>query len=109
MDKLRNIIEENGWIVHRSENDWELEKWSPAGRDFVIDLDDTSCQSLIEDLHQKILNFDISEDTYAYLDASGHGTNGAPYLMIDVYKDSENCLEMMRELYQALLDRDEHD
>lgn len=109
MDKLQNIMEENGWIVRRLENIWEIEKWSPADRDFVIYLDGISCQNLIKDLHQQILNFDVSEDAYAYLDASGHGTNGAPYLMIDVYKDSENCLEMMRELYQALLDRDEHD
>ena len=51
-----------------------------------------------EQLQERYNNFDCSEETYLWLDNTGHGTNGAPYDMKDLYEDMEACEEMLREL-----------
>ena len=38
------------------------------------------------------------EEAYIWLDDSGHGKNGAPHDMKDVYEDMEACKSMLGEL-----------
>ena len=49
-------------------------------------------------LRDYINDFDVSYEAYLWLDDTGHGRNGAPYEMIDVYEDMEECLHNMEEL-----------
>ena len=55
----------------------------------------------IDNLNSIYADFDCSEETYLWLDSTGHGTNGAPYDMKDLYEDMEACQEMIMELYRA--------
>ena len=85
-DRIVEIAEENGWEVDVESNDgdnfsYEFSKYSPAGQDF---------------------NF----EAYLWLDNTGHGTNGAPYDMKDVYEDMEACEEMSLELWKSLSEED---
>lgn len=99
-DKIKQI---NGW------NDWsaeiierngdtivcEFQNCSPAGQDFSFDIwTDDDGSSLAHD----IFEYDISSEAYLWLDSDGHGKNGAPYDMKDVYEDMEGCAEMVKEL-----------
>ena len=48
-------------------------------------------------------DFDVSRETYLWLDDTGHGKNGAPYDMIEVYHDMEECEELIQELKDDLI------
>ena len=57
----------------------------------------------IEDkLREYYDNYDPNYETYLWLDESGHGKNGAPYEMIDVYNDMKACEEMIDKLACAI-------
>ncbi len=59
-------------------------------------------EEIIKGINKRINNFDCSEEAYIWLDNTGHGVNGAPYDMKEVYNDMEACLEMMKELHEQL-------
>lgn len=104
-DKIKLI---NGW------NDWsaqivernggtvicEFRNYSPARQDFFFNVwTDGDGSSLDHDIFEYYDNFDVSLEAYLWLDSDGHGKNGAPYDMKDVYEDMEDCAEMIKELY----------
>ena len=104
LTRLIDIAEQLGWKVTRDGSDYELEKYSPAGHDFIVTLDSASegsaspAASLIDSLEEEIDTFDPSEEAALWLDTDGHGRNGAPYDMKDCYQDMECCLDMIKEL-----------
>ena len=95
---LIKIAEQNDWKVYVDGNDYDFSKYSDYGQDFHVILTAESADELVARLDRFVQNFDISEEAYLWLDSSGHGRNGAPYEMVDVYKDMEDCLEMTEEL-----------
>ena len=99
--KIANIAEKLEWSVSINDNDFELSKYSPAGQDFYIyisaeDLEDL--EDFADNLNERYNDFDVSEEAYLWLDDSGHGKNGSPYDMKDLYEDMEACQEMIKEL-----------
>ena len=105
LDKMLIKTKELGWTIYEGEDlvDIELSKYSPAGQDFNICIDtENDADYFLQNLYDYINDFDISYEAYIWLDHTGHGKNGAPYEMIDVYKDMEACLEMTRELLYEL-------
>lgn len=51
-------------------------------------------------------NYDGGYAAYLWLDNTGHGLNGAPYDMKDVYEDMEACKKMVYELWKLLSEED---
>ena len=100
--KLIEAAENLGWTVDIDGNTFAFSKHSPAGLDFNIEVNAKSKDEVVEELQEKYNGFDCSEETYLWLDKTGHGTNGAPYDMKDVYKDMEACQDMLGELYEGL-------
>lgn len=99
LDKVIEIAEELGWEV----NDGYFSKYSPAGQDFGIEINiNEDFDAFLRDLRYTIDAYDVSEETYLWLDSDGHGKNGAPYDMKDVYEDMEACLDNMIELRDEL-------
>lgn len=78
-------------------------KFSPYGQDFSFELNDADD---IDDLARAAKkcydNFDPSEEAYLWLDETGHGKNGAPYDMKDVYEDMEACEGFIMEVVDIL-------
>lgn len=95
---LIKVAEQNDFVVYIDGNDYDFGKYSDYGQDFHIFLNASNADELVAELDRYVDGFDISEEAYKWLDSSGHGVNGAPYEMIDVYKDMEDCLEMAEEL-----------
>jgi predicted heme/steroid binding protein len=96
--------EKLGWTVtEESENIFLFSKYSPAGQDFNVSVDSENDVDLfINNIYARYEDFDCSEETYLWLDNTGHGTNDAPYDMKDLYEDMESCQEMILELYNEL-------
>lgn len=111
ISKLLDIAEKQGWRFEDTDygdhKGYLFAKYSPAGQDFYFELsldykdeNDTRCYGdiLIDQLSEYIDGFDVSYETYLWLDNSGHGRSGAPYDMRDLYNDMESCMEMMQKL-----------
>lgn len=104
-DKIERINGWNDWsakIIERNGNTiiCEFQNYSPEGQDFFFNIwTSDNGSSLVHDIFEYYNNFDISSEAYLWLDSEGHGINGAPYDMKDVYKDMEACKDMINELY----------
>ena len=96
--KITKVAKGLEWSIKEDNGDFELEKYSPAGQDFNINISADTIEEFSEKLYERYNDFDASEETYLWLDNTGHGTNGAPYDMKDLYEDMEACQEMIREL-----------
>lgn len=109
-------------LVHKAENlDWtycpcnfggeqkgyEFAKYSDYGQDFIFCIIATdkdgnySADTMIENLYNYISNFSPTEEALKWVDADGHGANGAPYEFDDIVADMEDCKRMMWELLDA--------
>ena len=113
IEKLLDRIRENGWNVTERGNYINIGKYSPAGQEFCFDIDVTdfeeenditAAELFIEAIHAEYDGYDVSYEAYIWLDDDGHGKNGAPYDMKDVYEDMEACKDMLWELYDDLHD-----
>lgn len=101
-DIVREVAENLDWYVTITDNWFGFQKYSSAGQNFYIEVESNNFKSLYNELDNYYNNFDISYETYLWLDNSGHGKDGAPYEMIDVYRDMEECKEMACELRDHL-------
>lgn len=62
------------------------------GREYCIECEfnnKTTKNDISETLQYHYDIFDVSEETYIYLDNTGHGKNGAPYELRQVLEDTE--------------------
>lgn len=107
-NKIERIAREAGWSVYIEDETkdyicYDFEKYSPAGQDFHVsaELENLEIETLMDNLNSRYANFDCSEETYLWLDNTGHGKNGAPYDMKELYEDMEACQEMIMELYKV--------
>lgn len=105
--KLIPFIKErdSDWTVEydKDTNDITFGKYSPAGQDFSFTVD---CGEDIGELSYNILNyyedFDVSYETYIWLDNTGHGTNGAPWDMKDLYEDMKVCESYISDMHDIV-------
>lgn len=103
IEQVLNKIKELGWNVDEYDDCYEFGKYSPAGQDFsIIIYSKENSEDFIDQIYDKYNEFDVSEATYFWLDENGHGKNGAPYDMKDVYEDMKWCEKAILELYEDL-------
>lgn len=105
IDKIVEVLEDTDWNIYVDNEAIQFSKISPAGQDFSVIVsqeDIKSLDDLIESISNRYDNFDVSAEAYLWLDSNGHGVNGAPYEMIDVYNDMEACCENIDELHQTI-------
>ena len=119
-EKIYEIAEREGWQVDYSYTDeqetevtFSFEKYSPAGQDFYFEVsvpnddeEDIFYDNVADAIFTYWEDFDVCQETYIWLDENGHGKNGAPYDMSDVYKDTESCEKMIDDLWRAFYDKD---
>lgn len=114
--KIYKIAERKGWqvdcyYVDEKETmvNFSFEKYSPAGQDFYFEVsvpnddDEDIFYDNVEDaIYTYWEGFDVCYETYIWLDETGHGRNGAPYDMKDLYEDMQACEDMIHDLWLAL-------
>ncbi len=103
-EKLIDMIEDADFSVHEVDgNIIEFGKYSSMGQDFNFCVDtEESLEYFLNNVLACYQDFDVSYEAYLWLDNTGHGKNGAPYKMIDVYRDMEECQEYIMELYHIV-------
>lgn len=81
-------------------------KYSTYGQDFSFEINvNKSCvlDDIWRELNSYYEDYDPSYEAYLWLDDEGHGKNGAPYEMIDVYNDMKECEKNIKKLVDAVL------
>ena len=104
LKKLLTEAKKSGWTVTQEDgNVYDFGWWSPAWQDFHIQVDtENDVGYFLHNLYSVYNDFNVSAETYLWLDDTGHGRNGAPYDMKDVYEDMEACEEAIHDLWEAL-------
>lgn len=118
-EKICRIANSEGWTLDYSYTDeketeimFSFEKYSPAGREYYFEVsvpnvdDETTLLynvSYAIDMYWEY--FDVSYETYIWLDENGHGKNGAPRNMKDVYEDTKSCEKMVHELASSFYNK----
>lgn len=107
LDKVTEIAEELGFSVDISNDDdnerYDITfgKYTDCGQDFSFDIE-IDTESDLDDVWREVdeyyEGYDVSYEASLWLDESGHGRNGAPYEMIDVYNDMRQCESFIKEL-----------
>lgn len=116
-EKIYQIAKSEGWQVACEYSDeketvvsFSFEKFSPAGQDFCFEVfvpndedEDTFYENVADAIYQYWDDFDVCQETYIWLDDTGHGKNGAPHDMKDLYEDMQACEDMIHDLWLALI------
>ncbi|MDA3053227.1 hypothetical protein OFO01_07315 [Campylobacter sp. JMF_01 NE2] len=80
----------------------EFSTYSPCGQDFNFSIDYKKISDLPEEIHKYYHAYDPSYETSLWIDSEGHGKNGAPYEIGDIYEDMKWCEASIKELYEEL-------
>ena len=100
---LEEIANRLDWNVNYKKEYITLGKYSPAGQDFSIRIDKkNTLEELAEEVWKRYKGYDVSAETYLWLGSDGHGKNGAPYDLGDIYEDRKCCKENLKELHDEL-------
>jgi len=97
-ERYREIFESLGWSFTEDEcGNIELEKWSPAGEDFVFEVGAEDCA---ENVRRYADDFDVDEHIELWI--SGRGKRGVPSTVRELLEDAEAIDKMLDELAEAL-------
>lgn len=90
----------------QQETEFTFSQYTPAGQDFSfpVTMQGKDLDSLVGNIKEYYDNFDVDEETYLWLDETGHGKNGAPYRMKDVIEDMEEAEKMIDRLLDAIME-----
>lgn len=95
---FENKLKDTEWNVNVTINEGKkqveisLEIWTPAGRDVCLEFefkDKTTKEQISKTFQEYYESYDVSYETYIWLDNEGHGKNGAPYEMEKVLIDTQ--------------------
>jgi hypothetical protein len=90
-----SVSVDDGWISFRF--------YTSAGQDVNVDIPLVDTQGELADkLWEYAIGYDPSEEASLWLDESGHGKNGAPYDMIDVYNDMVEAKKTIERLESVI-------
>ena len=112
-EKIVEVANTQDWKVDTVDNGngnytFVFSRYSPAGQDFSFeaDMEENNIQYLLDNINKYFLSYDCSKEAYICLDSTGHGCNGAPYDMKDVYEDMQACEQAIFDLYHILRKED---
>ena len=101
--KLIDRFGSEGWSISDcGDNAFYFSKRSPAGQDFGFEVEGDDIEEIADAIYRYYDDFDPSYEAYLWLDETGHGRNGAPYNMKDLYDDMVACEDMILELHDII-------
>ena len=101
VEKMRSLFEKEDFTLtyNKESMTYMFSKTSPAGQDFSFEVDiGCDIEDFLDIVDNYYQNFDVSYETYLWLDNTGHGKNGAPYEMEDVLEDMKACEQYINDI-----------
>lgn len=99
-ERYIEILEKLDWAVSAYTDDGrvELEKYSPAGEDFIMCVDVENFPDAVAEYYE---DFDVDEHIEMWVEAKRNGTSGVPSVR-RLAIDAEAIDDMLKELAYAL-------
>lgn len=106
VEKITDIADDVGWKTYIDEDSGtkigiEFEKGSPAGEDFSFYASGTDAATLIGDVDDYAIEFDLNDHVAMWLDAKRNGVSGVPDVT-ELVEDAHAIKDMLYELANAL-------
>ena len=100
-DIYRDICEKLDWsVTSDGDGNIELEKYSPAGEDFIITVGE---ERFVDNVKAYAASFDQEEHIEMWVAARRSGTSGVPSIK-ELVEDAQALDDMLRELACALFE-----
>lgn len=100
-DIYRDICEKLDWsLTLTGDGNIELEKYSPAGEDFIITVGE---EGFVDNVKEYAAHFDPDEHIEMWVEARRNGVKGVPSAR-ELVEDAEAIDKMLRELACALFE-----
>lgn len=100
VEKMRHLFDKEEFALEYNKRSmtYMFSKTSPAGQDFSFEVDiGCDIEDFCDIVDSYYEDFDVSYETYLWLDDTGHGKNGAPYDMKDLLEDMEACKQYIND------------
>lgn len=102
-EDLKAKLEEIGWSAYEDEKDIDFSTCSAFGGDIDIVIDKgKNLIDLAHNIYEYWDNYDVSYEASLWIGEDGHGKNGAPYDLKDIYEDMEGVKNMINNLYNVI-------
>ena len=97
-DIVKKVAENLDWNITIYGNEFTFQRYSSCDQDFSFEVSADDFEELCDNIIDYYNDFDVSYEAYLWLDETGHGQNGAPYDMRDVYDDMKECEKSIESL-----------
>lgn len=98
-ERYREICERLDWnYMDCGDGNIELEKYSPAGEDFIITV---GAENFVDNVKEYAASFDQEEHIEMWIEARRNKVRGVPSIK-ELVKDAEDIDAMLKELAEAL-------
>ena len=99
VEVLEPLFAKKGYRTEIDGNTITFYKKAPNGLDFSFEVDiGDDINDFSRNIHEAFMDYDVSYETYLWLDNTGHGKNGAPYEMEDVLEDMKACEQYINDI-----------
>ena len=98
VEVLEPLFAKEGYRTEIDGNTLTFYKTAPNGLDFSFEVDiGDDINDFSRNIYEAFMDYDVSYETYLWLDNTGHGKNGAPYELEDVLEDIKACEQYIQD------------
>lgn len=92
VEVLEPLFAKEGYRTEINYDTVTFYKKAPKGLDFSFEVNiGDDIEDFARNIHNLFMDYDVSYETYLWLDNTGHGKHGAPYELEDVLEDIQKC------------------
>ena len=100
VEVLEPLFVKKGYRTEIDGNTITFYKKAPNGLDFSFEADiGDDINDFSRNIYNTFMDYDVSYETYLWLDNTGHGKNGAPYELEDVLEDIKDCEQYINDAH----------
>ena len=100
VEVLEPLFAKEGYHIEINNDTVTFYKTAPNGLDFSFEVDiGDDINDFSRNIYKTFMDYDVSYETYLWLDNTGHGKNGAPYELEDILEDIKDCEQYIQDAY----------
>ena len=101
-ERIIKVIDAEGWYFHDEGNgEGYLERHTPAGEDYIINVDPSTADALFQSIYDEDFNFDVDEHVEMWVEAKHNGVCGVPRV-VELVDDAREITAMLESLVKAV-------
>ena len=100
VEVLEPLFAKEGYHIEINDDTVTFYKTAPNGLDFSFEVDiGDDINDFSRNINNTFMDYDVSYETYLWLDNTGHGKNGAPYELEDILEDIKACEQYIQDAH----------